>query len=259
MDEQPTTTPETMTAAVAEQPASPKRNTNFLKRYSIVAGIVLVMGLGLVFLLEKDGRLQTGIFAFVLDTSREAVALVNGVAITRGDYESSVAQLLQVAVQQGADTTNPETVQQYETQAIETLINAQLLRQAALEAGHEATKEAIEGRLSQIRTDVGGEEALSARLQEFGISEASLLRDIENEIVIQALFNERIPLDDISTVTEEEVETLYTQIGGESAGLPPLVEVTEQVKEQILLNRQQAEIATYLEELRGQATIEMLL
>jgi len=100
---------------------------------------------------------------------------------------------------------------------------------------------------------------LQARLEEFGISKESLLRDIENEIIIQALFAVELPLDDVSTVTEEEVEGLYTQIGGEAAGLPPLADVKNEVREQILLNRQQGQIGAYLEKLRADAKIEILL
>lgn len=230
-----------------------------VKTYGLAAlAFLIIVGL-LIFGLEKQGRISTGIFsAFTSSIDRTPVAIVNDAEIIKSDYDSSLQQLLQMAASQGASTTDPALLAQYETQAMDTLVNGELLRQSALEAGLTASTEDIEKRYSEIRDGVGGAELLAERMNEFKITEQSLRRDIENEILIQALFSS-VFTSDKADVTEEEINALYDGLGGEGAGLPPLTEVKDQVIQQIKLDRQQQEAGKYIEELRTKAKIEILI
>lgn len=230
-----------------------------VKTYGLaVLAVLVIVGL-LVFGLEKQGRISTGIFsAFTSSSDRTPVATVNGIKIIKSDYESSLQQLLQMAASQGASTTDPALLEQYQKQAMDTLVNGELLRQSALEAGLTASADDIEKRYGEIRDGVGGAELLAERMNEFKITEKSLRRDIENEILIQALFA-TVFTSDKAEVTEEEINALYDGLGGEKAGLPPLTEVKDQVIQQIKLDRQQQEAGKYIEELRTKANIEILI
>lgn len=230
-----------------------------IKTYGLaVLALVVIVGL-LVFGLEKQGRISTGIFsAFTSSSDRSPVAKVNGTEIIKSDFDSSLQQLLQMAASQGASTTDPESIKKYKTQALETLVNGELLRQSALGAGLTASAEDIEKRYNEIKDGVGGAELLAERMNEFKITEQSLRRDIENEILIQALF-ETVFTGDKAEVTDKEVEAMYNNLGGAEAGLPPLTEVKEQVIQQIKLERQQEEAGKYIEELRAKAEIEILI
>ncbi|MEZ4195348.1 MAG: SurA N-terminal domain-containing protein [Candidatus Paceibacterota bacterium] len=221
---------------------------------------ILVIGLGLVFVLEKDGRISTGIFSGVTENmkAKSPVATVNGEEIAYKEYDSSLKQLLQIATTQGVDTTDPEVVAQYKAQAIDTLINGEVLRQQAIEAGMKVTDEDVEVRFAQIRDGIGGQEALEAKMAEFGIDEETLRADIQNEILIQALFDSVIDIESV-TVSDEEVEAYYDRLGGEAAGLPALAEVEAQIEEQIKLDKQQEQVGTYLEEIKVDADIEILI
>ncbi len=230
------------------------------KRYLVVGIVVALIALALIFVLEREGRLSTGLFSGVISALEvtSPVAVVNGQEISRRDFDSSYNQLLQMAATQGTDVTDPAVTEQYQTQAIDTLVNGELLRQAAIAAGMTASDEAINTRYGEIETGVGGPEALLARMTEIGVNETTLRRDIENEILIQGLFDQTLTSTS-QEVTEEEVTNLYEQLGGEEAGLPPLADVYDQVVEQIKLDRQQAEVSVYLEQLRTEATIEVLI
>ncbi len=239
-------------SAVAE--TKPTRSN--LRLYLLTGVAVVVMAVGLLFVMEREGRVTTGIFGDI--RSGQPVALVNGEKITRQDFDSSFNQLLQMAQAQGADTTDETMMEQYRTQAVDTLVNGELLRQAAKKEGVEATAEAIETRYTEIESSIGGAEQLTARLAEFGITEKILRRDIENEILIQNYFDLKLTSDD-AEVTKADVEKFYTDLGGAEAGLPPLDEVYDQAVEQIKLDRQQVEVNALLESLRTEAEIEVLL
>ena len=235
--------------AVAANPA------HDIKKYLLAALAVVVISAGLLFVLEQQGRISTGLFTI---TDKSPAALVNGIEIKRADYESSVAQLVSMGASQGASTTDAVVLAQFQTQAIETLVNGELLRQKALETGKVASKEAVDARLAEIEASVGGPELLAERMGEFKITEETLRRDIENEILIQALFDEVLGTEE-TEVTDAEVEALYDQAGGAEAGLPPLAEVREEIVGQIRQNQQQQKIAEYVETLKVDAQIEILI
>lgn len=246
-------------AVVVAVPVAPPTRS-VLKKYGIAALIIIIMMLGLVFLLEKEGRINTGLFASMLRNSSAtvAVALVNGVKIPQADFASSLLQLTQMAASQGANTTDVAFQDELKKQAMDNLVNGQILRQAALEAGIEAPTEQVDTRLAKIEAGIGGPEALATKMGEFGISEESLRRDIENEILIQGLFDNVISPEK-TPVTEEEITKIYEQSGGEKAGLPPLKDMRAQVVQKIEQNRQEQKISDYLEILRAKATIEVLI
>jgi peptidyl-prolyl cis-trans isomerase SurA len=246
----------TVDEVVESRVSTPRKTRRSVGHYLVVVGVVLLIGVALLYALERQGRVHTGIFGDVV--GGQPVAYVNGSEILRRDYDSSVNQLLEMASTQGADVTNEEIATSLRTQALDTLINGELLRQAALEAGMTATPEAVDARYQQITADVGGEELLAARMAEFGITEEVLRRDIENEILIQGLFEERFPADQIE-VSEEEIRSFYDQATAGSEEAPAFEEVSAQIEEQIRRDRQQQEVSNLIDSLREEADIETLL
>ena len=249
---------ELATDAAAE--TGPQTTSQFnVKAYVVSVLIILLVSLGLIFILEKEGKISTGLFTGVISSmeAKKAVAKVNDSVIIKGDLDSSMQQLITMASNQGLDTTDQTA---FRDQAINTLINAELLRQAALSAGKIATPEAIEARFNEIRDGIGGADELNIRLAEFGITEKSLRRDIENEILIQDLFDNDLGISAIE-VTDEEVKTFYDQaVAAAGAGdIPSLEEVKGQIIEQIQTNKKQELIDAYIKKIRDEAKIEILI
>ena len=232
--------------------------------YKVYAGAVLAIltiSLGLLFVLEKEGRISTGLFSSVIEKmeSRKPVAKVNGITITKGEYDSSFSQLMQMAGAQGANVSDATLVEALKSQTIDTLVNGEILRQAAVAAGKTVTAEQIDGRYTEIETGLGGAEALNAKMKEFGVDAKSLRRDIENEFLIQAYFVDNKIGADYIEVTEEEITALYEQAKAASADIPPLEEVKEQVAAQIKSDKEQTQINDLLQKLRIEAEVEVLL
>lgn len=231
------------------------------KMYAAAVLAILTISIGLIFILEKEGRISTGLFTAAIEKMEagKKVAVVNGTVITNGELTSSLEQLTQMAGAQGANLTDAAVLESLKQQAIDTLVNGELLRQAAIAAGKTVTEEQITTRYTEIEAGLGGAEQLTARMAEFGVTAESLRRDIENEFLIQELFNEKQIGANFITVTDEEIAALYEQAGGTEAGLPPLAEVKEQVVNQIKFDKEQTQVNELLETLRSEATIEMYL
>lgn len=249
---------ESVEAVSTETPATAGAKFNYKAYGAMVFGILLIAA-GLLFVLEKEGRTSTGIFSGVISKMEagKPAATVNGTVISMSDFNSSYDQLLEMSAAQGAVMDESLTAE-LRTQAIETLVNAEVLRQAAIEAGMTASAEQIEGRFTEIQDGLGGAEALAARMAEFGVTEESLRRDIENEFLIQGLFDANIDSANL-TASEEEVFFLYNQAGGEEAGLPPMADIRDQIEAQVIFDKEQQLISAFIEELRADAEIEVLI
>lgn len=249
------------TVAAEEMVSTGTTNSVFnIKAYAIAVAVILVICAGLMFILEKEGRISTGLFSGVISKMEASApaARVNGTVISGAEFASSLEQLTDLSATQGANVTDAAVVAQLRTQAIETLVNAELLRQAAVAEGITTTPEDIENRFVEIRDGIGGAEVLASRMAEFGVTEESLRKDIENEFLIQALFDVKIDSDSIE-ISETEVADFYTNAGGAEAGLPPLEEVREQIVAQIKFEQEQALINSYLQTLRDAAEVEILI
>lgn len=254
-------TPEVATPAAAFEEADaqtqPAKSFN-LKAYVGMVLVIVVICAGLLFVLEKEGRTSTGLFSGIISSmeSNESVATVNGVEIKKVDFDSSLNQLTNMSADQGADVTNPSLMEQLKTQALETLVTAEVLRQKAVAEGINVTQEQIDTRYEEIKEGIGGEEALMERMTEFGVTEASLRRDIENEFLIQGLFDIKVDTSTVE-VDEAEVVALYAQAGGAEGGLPPLEEVREQIDAQIRFDKEQTLVGEYIESIKAEAEIEV--
>lgn len=231
------------------------------RKYTISAiALVIVAFVGLLYIMEEQGRIQTGIFDKVESalTSHKAVAKVNDGKVTRKQLETSVSQISAGAEAQGMDVTEPELAAQIQSQAIEMLVNTELLMQEAKTRGIVITDADIDERIDSLVEEVGGEEVLKERMTQFGIDNKTLRSDVRNELTIQKLLDE-VFAEQKTEITDAEVEEFYESAGGADAGLPALEEVADQIKAQIQSTKEQEQVTSLIEELRGKATIEILI
>lgn len=228
-------------------------------QYAIATGIVLVMGAGLWYALEQQGRVDTDVFGTIESyvMPEPAAVVVNGEKVTMALYEKNRTQLTAAATQQGLDPATPEVAEQITLQSMDLLVNTELLRQAAVAGGVEVTDEDIAARYDELVTSVGGEEALASRLAELGLTAEGLRSDIAGELLIQKHLEVAVDRSTI-VVTDSDIETFYNGIAANDAAgeLPPLDEVREQVREQLTFSKEQELITAYIETLRENATIE---
>ncbi len=225
---------------------------------AVIAGLIVIVGI--MYMMEEQGRLNTGLFDGVnrMMAMNKAVATVNDTKISQFDLEISMSQISAGAALQGIDIADPEVKAKIQTQAIEMLVNTELLKQEAATRNIVVTDADVAARLETLKTDVGGEEVLAERMAEFNIDEKTLLRDIRNELTIQALL-EQVFEEKGTEVTEKEVKDFYDEAGGSAAGLPPLADVRDQIEQQVRSTKEQDIVTTFVSELKEKAAVEVLI
>lgn len=240
-------------------PEEPAKKSRLLGYGAAILAVAVIL-VGVLYLLEKEGRSSTGIFDSLLEQQDAGVvvAVVNGEEIVNADLATSIGQFSQAATAQGVDTSTPEAQAEIRGQALEVLINTELLRQQANAEGIEVTSEEAAERLAEIEAEIGGAEVLAERMETLGVDTEQLRADIREELLIQRLLDSVFESSDIE-VTEEEIEEVYAQAGGAEADLPPLEEVREQIVTQIETSKEQQIIEEYITELRAEAAIETSL
>jgi len=101
-------------------------------------------------------------------------ARVNRTRISLGEYQSELA-LFQAAVDRDLTPKDEERV-------LNDLIDQVLLAQAAAEEGLVVDETTLEDRLEQLKTDIGGSQALSDWMEAYGYDEDSFHRALERSI-----------------------------------------------------------------------------
>jgi FKBP-type peptidyl-prolyl cis-trans isomerase (trigger factor) len=230
-----------------------------IKQYAIAFAVVLVMAAGVTYVLVQQGRVQVpALFAKAIELVRPvpAAAVVNGVTISMADYTKNKSQIEQSATQGGADLTNETVVAQIKTQALDVLINTEILRQAATKEGVTVTDEQIRARYDEIVTSLQGEDKLTAKMAELGITKEGLMKDISSEILIQAYLVKAVDTSSI-TISQDDIKAAYDQANANpDAELPPLDQVSSAIEAQLKQTKEQELINAHIQQLRDAAKVE---
>jgi len=246
---------------IAAENSAPAKNTRSMKLTIISVLVVVVALAGVLYVLERDGQINSNIFSGLTDSPGEqadsaTVAVVNGEVITEAELAVASTQLEQAAAQQGADPSDPAVQANIRSQALDLVIGTTLLTQTAETEGVVVTDQAVADQLATIEADAGGAENLAARMQEFGITMESLESDVRSELIISKLLD-TIVTDEDTVITEAEIVTAYEDAGASGADLPPLEEVRTQIETQLQQAKGQSVIEAYVEQLRANADIEI--
>jgi peptidyl-prolyl cis-trans isomerase SurA len=211
-----------------------------------------------------------GFFVFkgsgVKDLSKvpvEKVATVNGVDISKTAYDAQLALLTSSLKAQGIDVEAADRVAQIKTQVLNDLINNELVNQGIVSSGVKATNEEIQAQLQSIITQAGGVDAYKAELTKANMTETQLLDNISKQIAIQKYLAANVDTSKI-TVTDLEISQFYTEYSNaqktasSTVKVPALKDLSEQIKQQIITNKQQILINDFLASLKAKATVDIV-
>lgn len=217
---------------------------------AIAIGVLVVLA-GAYFYFIKDTNLSKD------DSDSSAVvARVNGVEITQNDLDAYELKML--ADQQiDKSSLDEEALGQLKAQALDSLVSQSLLEQAVKKDGTKVSKSDIDKQIETIKGQFENEEAYQSALSTQGTTEDTLRTEIEKDLVTQKYLEKVLDLKSI-TVSEEEIKELYDKESAVNENLAELSEVSEQIKAFITQQKQQELFATYLQELKADAKIEIL-
>lgn len=213
----------------------------------LIIGAILI---GAYITFSKDG-------GHSFNFSSDAVASVNGEKIERAAYESNYEGILANATAQGADTSDPAVQDIIKEQTLTGLINNKVLLQGAAESGITISDEEVQSEYDLLETQFGGQEALQEQIDAAGLTDEKLRNNIREQLQINAFLEAEVDLSSI-TVSETEVTNFLATLGS-GEGLPPLDQIRPQIEEQIQAQKEQERINAFIETLKGQAEIEILI
>ena len=182
----------------------------------------------------------------------DVVAEVNGEEVTKDEFvQTYESQFQQLMMQQQSGAGMEVDQDELKSQVAEQLVNNELLRQGAADAGIEASDEDVDTTLDEIAQQSGldsGDEVVSA-LEQQGIDEKQVREDAASQFAITSYIEKEA---DVSEPSEEELKEQYdamveqqSQAGGSSEEMPSFDEVKDQLAEQAT-TQQQNEAATEL-------------
>lgn len=204
-----------------------------------------------------------GYFAFGRKPAAKVVgvATVNGVVIPKDTFDTQLAAALAASKSQGVDVTNADKLAEIKKQVMDNLISNELVTQGITAAGIKAAPEEIEKQYQAILTQAGGADKLKEELVKANITEAKLRENIAKQLEIQAYLLKNIDVSKI-TVSDAEIAQFYAdyskaqKAADAKAVVPALKDLSEQIKQQITSNKQQALVASFVTSLRTGAKIE---
>ena len=230
-----------------------QKSSGFLK---LVIGLILLAAISAgayYYYQNSQGGGDTNI------TAEEAVAKVNGVVVSRRDYEQSLEELTTAFSQQGLDVADATVKAQMEEQALRGAVNKELLLQEAAKENVTASDEDVESEYQKVVASVGGVEVLAVALSSMGRSEAELREDLKEQLIIDRFVKAKTKYEELS-VSDEEIATYYQEASTANPDeIPPLEEVKEALRSELLFQKQQQVVSEFIDTLRASATIEILL
>ncbi len=188
---------------------------------------------------------------------------INDTTILKTTYETQFATTIASLKAQNIDATSSEILSKIKNQVLNDIINNELLSQAIIKAGIKPSSEEVEKEFQNILKQAGGVKELNTELVKNNLTEAKLRENISKQLAIQTYLLQNIDTK-LITASNDEIKTFYAdyskaQKNSGQKTIPPLTELTVQIQQQIILNKQQLLVNNFMASLREKAKIEIFI
>lgn len=217
--------------------------------------VVLLALAGVAFVAWYTGMFATNEGGEMSVENSAVVATVNGATITRGELDKKIDQVRR-SLEPGAP--DPTQDASFELQLLEDLINLKLLTMVAEEKNYTVTDDEVEAEKVLLIEQFGGEDMLNEQLEQLGINQDELRESMRDEIMIRQLLEDETDIEGI-TVSDEEIQATYDMAVGDSEDAPPLDEVKELIRSELVNQKTVQIVEAYINEVRAEAEIEKSL
>ncbi len=247
-------TSEASTTSEMDSSEQHKSNKLALGKLVIVVVLVLLLGAGAYFTINKNAGTPTTVATEKNDST--VVATINGKEILQAELDDQVAQLIVQlqSVDPESDIESTDVKEGIRQQALDNLINIELLVQEAQSTDIKVNEAAVTAQYLAVVERFGGDEGFEAQIKSLGLTSDDVKTNIRNQLAIQDYLDAKF--SDIE-VTEEEAKALYDEVATTDQNLPPYEEVKDQVLAQVRANKEQVLVETLLIGLREKADIEI--
>lgn len=140
------------------------------------------------------------------------VAIVNGVDISREDFDNELKFELAAYENQGVTLTD-EQIDEVKKYVVDRLINTQLLKEAAAKAGITAASVDIDKELAAVKASFEDEATFEKALADANFTLEAYRSALTDVLMIEALFEKELELSKIEVGDEEiqEIVDLYLE------------------------------------------------
>lgn len=191
----------------------------------------------------------------------KVVATVDGVDITREQFEQTYTAQFQIATQQAQTSGQPVDQDELKKQTVETMVDTQVLVAESESRKYDITQKDLDAALAELTEQNGLQDPaeLVAALGEQGLDENEVNRQLEQQVRIDRLVEEES--GDL-TPSDADLQKVYDQVvaqQGAGADLPTFAEAKAQLAEQGRQENESAAARTLAAELRKDAKVEIRL
>ena len=204
-----------------------------------------------------------------LDNIPDVVAVVDGEEISGDAFaENYEAQFQQLTMQAAMAGQEPDQ-EQLKEQALEMMINSELLVAEAEDQEFSASDDDVDEYLADMAEANGLEssDVLMEELEAQGLTEERIREDLRKEVMIDQVVDtleveepSNEELQEMYDAQVEQLEAMNEQVEEDQAQeAPPFEELEPELEEQVMQQNENEAIAALLDDLRDDAEIEILL
>ncbi len=183
-----------------------------------------------------------------------AVAYVNDAPITKDAFDAQVTTALNNLKSQGVDVASSTIIAQVKVQVLNDMVNDALVSQEIAKAKIAATQQQIDAQYQTLVSQAGGTDKLASQLAAANLTDAQLRANIAKQLAVRSYLISKIDMNS-ATATVQEIKSYYQQAINGQKNPPALNAVAEQIRQQLIANKQQALINALLNTLRAGAKI----
>jgi hypothetical protein len=167
-----------------------------------------------------------------------------------------VNQVVKSLLRERGSTPSSDEIAKLNDAALDSLIELELLFQAAQKAGVSVSNEEVAAEIARSKAQLGGDKAFAAALQRSGMTQAALEADTRKTLVVDRFIDTRV-VGTVS-VTPEAVQRFYDEHRQELErdGVGSFDKARPVVEKTLLETERRQRQQAYVEELRKAAQIE---
>lgn len=186
----------------------------------------------------------------------DSAVTVNGVAIPKSTYDTQLATVIASYKTQGVNTEDATKLAEIKKQIIDGLVNNEILKQGIASAGIKIDPSEVEKKFQEVLTSAGGADKLKEALATNNLTEAQLRENISNQLATQAYLLKNVDIS-TATATDEEITTFYNEYKKANKDAPVLKDLKEQIRQQIITNKQNVLVNNFIASLREKSKVEV--
>jgi len=238
-------------------------NTNFKRGMSAIGWVIVLIVIAAIVIVAwwamsgDDTNSSEGDTTVSNEDSSIAVR-VNDEGVTKEKYDSRLKATTALAEKNGLDISDPAVQKGVKDQVIKDLISETLVMQDAKKIGIKIGADVIEAKIKENRDQFADAVAFQVALAGSGLDEDGLRELIIEQLTIQEYLSKKIDVKSI-VVTDTEIQALYDSVAKTNSELPPLAEVKEEVRAQIVNNKTAELVAGLVKKLEIGSKIEILI